>query len=155
VDHVITKDTARAFKTVETVMSKAGIGFTAANGTRINNYGAKKLNGVTQQGNGFNMKVQVTDAQRNLASFPKMVEEGNEIFLSKSGCWIKNGKTGGKIPMRLKTGGTPEFDVYVKKADDTAFRCVPCGQFSVLNEDGEADIKDSELSPFQRLEKII
>ena len=86
-----------------------------------------------------------------------MVEEGNEIFLSKRGCWIKNEKAGLKIPMRLKPGGTPEFDVYVKKAGNkgTPARCAPCGQFSVLNENGEADIKDSEVSTFQRLEKLI
>ena len=163
VDHVVTKDTAKAFKTVETPMSKAGIGFTAANGTRINNYGAKKLNGVTQP-DGFNMKVQVTDAKRNLASFPKMVEEGNDVFLSKKGCWIKNEASGLKVPKRLKPGGTPEFYVFVKKASDnnvtlegkgTPPRCAPCGQFSVLNENGEADIKDSEVDVFTRLEGLI
>ena len=154
VDHVVTKETAKAFKIVETSMSKAGIGLTAANGTRINNYGAKKLNGVTQQGDGFSMKVQVTDAKRNLASFPKMVEEGNDIFLSKNGCWIKNEKSGLQVPMRLKPGGTPEFDVYVKKAEKEKL-CRPCGQFSVLNEDGDADIKDSEVDVFTRLERLI
>ena len=151
-DHVITKDAAKAFKVSETAMSKAGIGFIAANGTKIKNYGIKKLNGVTNEGNGFNMRCQVTDAKRNLASLPKMVEEGNDIFLSKKGCWIKNETSGLKVPMRLKAGGTPEFDVYVKKATE---KSINSGQFSVLNEQGEADIKDSEISSFQRLEKLV
>ena len=165
VDHVIKKDTALASKTMETPMSKAGIGFTAANGSKINNYGAKKLQGVTNEGDGFNMQVQVTDAQRNLASFPKMVEEGSDEFLSKKGCWIKNEASGLKVPMRSKPGGTPEFDVFVKKASNekvtlegkgTPPRCEPCGQFSVLNENGEADIKDSDvMSAFTRLEMLI
>ena len=83
-----------------------------------------------------------------------MVEEGNDIFLSKKGCWIKNEKSGLQVPMSLKPGGTPEFDVYVKKAEKEKL-CRPCGQFSVLNEHGEADIKDSELDVFTRLERLI
>ena len=57
--------------------------------------------------------------------------------------------------MRLKPGGTSEFDVYVKKAENKEERCQPCGQFSVLNENGEADIRDSDLDVFSRLERLI
>ena len=77
-----------------------------------------------------------------------MVEEGIDVFLSKKGSWFKDEKTGFKVPMRLNPGGTPEFDLWVKKAEKT-------GSFGVLNVDGEADIKDSELSGFTRLEKFI
>ena len=65
-----------------------------------------------------------------------MVEEGNDILLSKKrGCWITN-ETGLKIPMRLKAGGTPEFDLWVKRA-------VSIGRYGASNVEGEADIKDS------------
>ena len=39
VDHVINKESAKAFKLHETPASKAGIGFRAANNTLIKNYG--------------------------------------------------------------------------------------------------------------------
>ena len=95
------------------------------------------------------MDVQVTDAHKNLASLSKMVEEGNDILLSKArGCWISNERTGFKLPMRLEKGCTPEFDVWVKKADSM-------GKFGVLNVDGEADICEVPPPPFQRLEKAI
>ena len=48
--------------------------------------------------------------------------------------------------MRLSWGGTPEFDLWVKKASQV-------GKHGVLNVNGGADIQDSELSAFQRLEK--
>ena len=41
VDHVLTKKAAEAFPVKPTAMSKAGVGFTAANGTPIKNYGAR------------------------------------------------------------------------------------------------------------------
>ena len=106
---------------------------------------------------GVRMNVQVTDTQKNLASFPKMVEEGNDIILSKKkGCYITNEKTGMRIPMRLKPGGTPEFDIWIKKTKVT-------GRVGVLNMNGEADIKDEDdlsqsgngKSAFQRLEEWI
>ena len=61
-----------------------------------------------------------------------------------------------KIPMRLKPGGTPEFDLWLNKAKSM-------GSFGVLNMEGEADIKDKDdlsqsgngKSAFQRLEEWI
>jgi len=81
-------------------MSRAGIGFTAANGSKMRSYGARMLTGETNEKGSFKMNVQATDVQKNLASFPKMVGEGNEIMLSKKrGCYITNEKTGMKIPI--------------------------------------------------------
>jgi len=157
VDHVMKKNEATWIPLKPTAMSKAGIGFTAANGTKMPNYGGRMLTGETEKKEGVRMNVQVTDTQKNLASFPKMVEEGNDIILSKKkGCYITNEKTGMRIPMRLKPGGTPEFDIWIKKAKVN-------GRFGVLNMDGEADIKDEDdlsqsgngKSAFQRLEEWI
>ena len=95
------------------------------------------------------MNVQVTDARKNLASLPKMIEEGNDIQLSKKkGCFITNEKTGMKIPMRLQPGGTPEFDLWLKRGQNY-------GKYGVLNVDGEADIIENGASAFQRLEEWI
>ena len=88
-----------------------------------------------------------TDVKKNLASFVKMVEEDNDIVLSKKGSYIKNNPTGEKVPLRLNNG-TPEFDVWIKKAEKI-------GKYGVLNVNGEADIKDGEMSSFRRLEMCI
>ena len=65
------------------------------------------------------MKCQVTDVKKNLASFVKMVNEGNDIVLSKKGSSIKNKPSGEVIKLKLDQG-TPQFDVWVKKADDAS-----------------------------------
>ena len=44
VDHVITKDAAKAFNVIETNASRNGLTYRAANGTPIKNYGEKKVN---------------------------------------------------------------------------------------------------------------
>ena len=146
VDHCMTKDAANWIPIMPTKMSKNGINFSAANGTIIKNYGGRKLNGITEDSQSIKMNVNVTETKRNLASFPKIVEEGNEVFLSKKGSWIKNDK-GLKIPMRLQRGGIPEFDMWLRKAKAN-------GQYGALNVEGEADINE-EKSPFQRLEEWI
>jgi len=147
VDHVITKEAGKAFEVKPTPASIAGFGFRAANGTPIKIYGERKLNGVTTDGEAFKMSCQVTDVKKNLASFVKMVNEGNDIVMSKKGSFIKNVSNGKIIKLDLQKG-TPQFDVWVKKANEM-------GQYGVLNVDGEADIKDHELSAFQRLEMHI
>ena len=108
------------------------------------------------------MDCQVAGVKKNLASFIKMVNEDNDVVLSKKGSFIKNVPTGKVIALDIKNG-TPEFDVWVKKAE-------AIGKFGVLNVDGEADIKDevpdlvdsgeddikdSAVSGFQRLEMCI
>ena len=64
--------------------------------------------------------------------------------MSQKGSFIKNTKNGKVIKLDLEKG-TPQFDVWVKKADKL-------GQFGVLNVEGEADIDDSA---FHRLEMLI
>ena len=97
-------------------MSKAGVRFTAAIGSKIRNYCGRLLTGMTGSKEEFVMSVQVTDARRNLASFLKMLAAGNDITVSrKKGCFITNEKTDVKIPTRSKKEWTPELDLCPKK----------------------------------------
>ncbi len=56
IDFVGPKDNAAAFKMRETEMSKRGIGFVAANGSGIKNYG-EKIAGYIDDGEGVSMRV--------------------------------------------------------------------------------------------------
>lgn len=89
----------------------------------------------------------MADVKRNLTSLIKMVDDDNDVWLSKRGSFIVNVKTGKKVNMRIKNG-TPEFDIWVKKANET-------GRYGVLNVNGEADVNDEEESVFHRLERHI
>ena len=57
VDTVGPKEIARAFEMKETEMSKRGIGYVAANGSSIKNYGEKKIVGYTDDGESVSMRV--------------------------------------------------------------------------------------------------
>ena len=76
-----------------------------------------------------------------------MVEDDNDIVLSKKGSFIKNLPTGKVIKLDLREG-TPRFDVWIEKANQM-------GRYGVLNVDGDADIKDSAIMGFHRLEQYI
>ena len=143
VDHVIMPETGKAFEIKETAASKAGFGFRAANGSPIKIFGERKLNGVTESGEAFRMNCQVTDVKKNLASFVKMVNEGNDIVMSKKGSFIKNINNGKVIKLDLDKG-TPQFDVWVKKVTENG----------VANVESEDAVNES-ASAFQRLEMFI
>jgi len=143
VDHVIMPETGKAFEIKETAASKAGFGFRAANGSPIKIFGERKLNGVTESGEAFRMNCQVTDVKKNLASFVKMVNEGNDIVMSKKGSFIKNISNGKVIKLDLDKG-TPQFDVWVQKTEENG----------VANVESEDTINES-ASAFQRLEMFI
>ena len=106
------------------------------------------MTGLTEGNGGFKMTCQVTDGQKNLASFVKMVNEGNDIVLSKKGGYIKNNPPGKTIKLKLDQG-TPQFGVWVKKANESS-KDACAGVHSV-----DEDIKRSSASAFQRLEMSI
>ena len=65
----------------ETVMSKKGVGFIAANGSGIQNSGEKKNVGYTESGEGFGMKIQCAEVKKVLGSVHKMNMGGNVVVL--------------------------------------------------------------------------
>ena len=68
IDTVGPKSMAGAFKMRETEMSRKGIGFVAANGSSIQNYGEKMIIGYTDDGGAVSMKVQCADVKNVLCS---------------------------------------------------------------------------------------
>ena len=65
----------------ETEMSRRGIGFVAANGSGIKNYGEKKIVGYTDKGEAVSMRVQCADVKKALCSVHKMNLGGNVVVL--------------------------------------------------------------------------
>ena len=155
VEHVINSETAKSSELKQTWASRNGLTYRAANGTPIQNYGERRLRGTTDNNHGFKMVCQVTDCRKNLASLVKIVREGNDMVLSTKGSYIKNVKSGVVMPMNIESG-IPQFDVWVKgEQDKQKDRRTNTGQYGVLNENGEADIPDSQVSAFTRLEMSI
>ncbi len=57
IDTVGPKEIAKAFKMRENAMSKRGLGYVAANGSKIKNYGEKRIVGYTESEDGMSMKI--------------------------------------------------------------------------------------------------
>ena len=73
-----------------------GKNYTAANGSSIKNRGEKVVSMLTQEGQWRNLKFQVCDVTRPLASVSKIVEAGHTIVFApewKGGSYITNIKS--------------------------------------------------------------
>ena len=82
--------------------------YTAANGSSIYNLGEKVVSVVTQEGHWKNIKFQVCNVTRPLASVHKICEAGHSVIFNPSwderGSFIVNHQTGDKTWMREKEG---------------------------------------------------
>ncbi len=58
----------KQFEMEETEMSKKGVGYDAADGISIKNYGEKKIVGYTDDGESVSMRVQCADVKKALCS---------------------------------------------------------------------------------------
>ena len=120
VDHVIKTGELSSVNMRPSFASENGLTYAAANGSSIANYGEKPVNGVSNEGHGVDMVLQVADVKRNLASIPKMLNDGNRVILDQEGSYIQNKASGQKINMRIEKDGLFEFDVWVKKLQEVA-----------------------------------
>jgi hypothetical protein len=116
-DWVFNPKSAQAFKLEETESSKAGLNFTAANGSEIKNYGQRTLKGYSGDNVPVEAPVQVAEVKRNLASAMRIMKAGNRIVLDDEGSYIEDKATGRKIKIRTEQGEF-EFEIWVPKAKD-------------------------------------
>lgn len=104
VDTVAPKNVARAFKLHETEMSRNKVGFVAANGTKIGNYGERKVCGYTEDGSGISWRMTCADVHKVLGSVRKMNKGGNVVVLDGEKSYMQNKKTGQKSRIHYEDG---------------------------------------------------
>ncbi len=75
------KEVAKAFKLKETIMSRRGIGFAAAHGSGIEDYGEKKIVGYTEDGGGISLRIRRVEVKKVLDSVHKLNMRGNVVVL--------------------------------------------------------------------------
>ncbi len=81
IDTVVPREIAKAVDMRETVMSKIGIGYGAANGNNIKNYGEKKIVGYIDDGEGVSWRMQCADVKNVLRSLHKLNMGGKVVVL--------------------------------------------------------------------------
>ena len=78
----------------ETEAARKKVGYVAANGTKIANYGERILRGSTKDGAMASMAVQVADVSRTLGSVNRMNEAGTVVVLDGHDSYTLNKSTG-------------------------------------------------------------
>jgi len=83
--------------------SRKGIGFVAANGSRMQNYGGTQVK-FEKDGKVKAMNFEVTDCKKPLASVARIVDQGNKVVFDEGESYILNKKTGEKIMLERERG---------------------------------------------------
>ena len=112
VDTVIPEGMAKRILLTETPRSKAGNGFTAANGSRIKHYGQKVLSGLGDQFQPISMIAQVAGVRTALGSVHSMVQAGNMVHFEQGNCYIQHKESGQVTPI-IETHGAYEIGLWV------------------------------------------
>ena len=79
VDSVGPKTMATDIGIKDTPASRAGLKYRAANGTSIDNFGEKTIQGVTKQGNKVGMTFQIANVTKPLGAVRAMLAAGSKV----------------------------------------------------------------------------
>ena len=104
IDTVAPKTVGGHLPIKETEAVRRKIGYVAANGTKIANYGERMLRGTTKDGATASMAVQVADVSRTLGSVTRMNEAGNVVVLDGHESYTLNKSTGRITSIDWKDG---------------------------------------------------
>ena len=103
---VAPKDILEGYELISTDWSEAGKGYSAANGSEIQNLGEKVVKGQTATGMWCSMKFQVCSVTKPLGSVSRMCQAGSRVIFCppEEGSYIENVRTGRRTPLRQSKG---------------------------------------------------
>jgi hypothetical protein len=110
IDTVAPLDIASAFSVMKTRMSEAGVGFVAANGSKIENFGERQVVGYTDEGDSVGMRMTVADVHKCLGSVHKMNMGGNKVVLDGPRSFMENRQSGKRTKIHYENG---QFILYL------------------------------------------
>ena len=115
IDWVTPKSTATKHTIKESRLSKAGMGYKAANGTSIKNYGQTEIRSLNENWQSVGVIMQVADVKKTLAAAIKICQAGNRIVLDveEGQSFIQNKGSGEKTPVHIRNGEF-QFDLWVE-----------------------------------------
>ena len=99
IDTVAPRNVGKAFNLRETAMSKNNVGFVAANGSKIANFGERTVTGYTDDGEGVSMRMTCADVHKVLGSVHRMNRGGNRVMLDGEESYIESKQTGRRTRM--------------------------------------------------------
>ena len=105
---------------VPSALSQAGLGYRAANGSPIKNYGQQKVQFATAEGHRCNIPFQVAHVERVLISTYSLAQAGNVVEFSEAGGSILHVKTGLRIAL-VRKGAMYFLPMYVDAVQAPGF----------------------------------
>ena len=112
IDTVTPPTSGRYFPIQETESSKRGLHYRAANGTKITNFGARNIAGISGDYKGMHMVMNVADVKKTPASAYQITQAGNKIRLDSEYSYIVNKMTGERTTIEVNNGEF-QFDLWV------------------------------------------
>ena len=112
VDTVTPPSTAKYFPILETEASRRGLHYRAANGTRITNHGARRVQGISAEYKPMDMIMNVADVKKTLASAFQIVAAGNKVMLDLDYSYVQDKATGERTTINIENGEFI-FDLWV------------------------------------------
>ena len=150
VDTVTPPSTAKYFPILETEASRRGLHYRAANGTRITNHGARRVQGISAEFKPMDMIMNVADVKKTLASAFQIVNANNKVVLDKDYSYIVNKETGERTTITLENGEF-NFDLWVPAPNPGQPPLkYKDGIFAALQEEEPEDAVQGTQEPFTR-----
>ena len=134
IDTVAPKDVAKAFSLRETEMSRRKVGFVAANGSKIDNYGERTVVGYTEGGEGVSMRMTCADVQKVLGSVHRMNLGGNRVVLDGAESYMESKRSGKRTKIHYENG---QYALYM---------WVPSVTKDVLKTEGKVQAKGNRFA---------
>jgi len=135
VDSVGPKTMATDVGIRDTPASRAGLKYRAANGTSIDNYGEKTIQGVTKQGRKVGMTFQIADVTKPLGAVRAMLAAGNKVVFETGNSYIEDKTRTIRTPIEERNGGYV-FDIWRPKLGVNQNGTINIGRYQALMEDG-------------------
>ena len=104
VDTVTPPSCVKYFPILVTDASRRGLDYRAANGSRIRNYGARSVQGISSEFAQMNLMMDVADVKKTLASAFQIVAAGNKVVLDIDYSYVVDKQTGEKTTINIENG---------------------------------------------------
>ena len=101
---VVPDDMIRSAETREGPLSRRGVEYQVANGSRIPNLGEKKFVGVTEEGISRRLTAQVCEVNQGLLSVSKVTRGGSRVVFDTDGSYIEDRATNERMYLTEKNG---------------------------------------------------
>ena len=125
----------------------------AANGSKIESYGEKKVAGYTDDWHGISMTMQCADLRKTLASVHRVNQGGDTVVLDGDESYVWHRKTGKVTPIE-DADGQYVFHIWVQKDEHLArkesYKILKGNKYAALvvdDEEGNAGFRRQVKQP--------